>query len=469
MERAFTHDWLQWIELNLQRGCDKDGIFRVLLDEGFSHQQIVTQMRYEPSADPGTIENPLSVSNQVGRDAKAEAFFQKVRLYRDKIYLPNARPLDTQLAELYVLDDFLDSEECARLMALIASQLHDSYIAATNEEDESFRTSSTCDMGRLDDPFVKEIDARICRMLGVDSSYGEVIQGQHYSVGQEFKAHTDYFEADQYDKYATAMGQRTYTFFIYLNNVEEGGETEFESLDLVVRPRQGSAIVWNNLDANGIPNPNTIHRAHPVRRGEKYVITKWFRALGSAPMYSKEPNEYIHGYTRQGFCKTRLDPVLFEKLVAFYRENRNDAVVETIEGDYVRTNEVDSAASTVVELPASLKAAIHVSLLHEMNAWSGTLLEPTHVYGIRDYQRGAVLEMHRDRLETHIISAIINVAQDIHSPWPLCVEDHYYRLHQVYLEPGEVVFYEGGRLRHGRPYALDGASFANIFCHYRPA
>ena len=44
MERAFTPDWLQWIELNLQRGCDKDGIFRVLLDEGFSYQQIVTQM-----------------------------------------------------------------------------------------------------------------------------------------------------------------------------------------------------------------------------------------------------------------------------------------------------------------------------------------------------------------------------------------------------------------------------------------
>ena len=74
-------------------------------------------------------------------------------------------------------------------------------------------------------------------------------------LGQEFKAHTDYFEAEQYDKYATAMGQRTYTFFIYLNDVEEGGETDFESLGLVVRPRQGSAIVWNNLDANGIPNP----------------------------------------------------------------------------------------------------------------------------------------------------------------------------------------------------------------------
>ena len=469
MERAFTPDWLQWIELNLQRGCDKDGIFRVLLDEGFSYQQIVTQMGYEPSADPWAFENPLSVASKAGRDAEAAAFFQRVRLYRDKIYLPNARLLDTHLAELYLLDDFLYPEECDRLMALIASQLHDSHIAAASENDNFFRTSRTCDMGRLDDIFVKEIDARICRMLGVDPSYGEVIQGQHYGVGEEFKAHTDYFEADQYDKYATAMGQRTYTFFIYLNDVEEGGETEFELLDLVARPKQGSAIVWNNLDAGGSPNPKTIHRAHPVKRGEKYVITKWFRAVGSGPMYSKEPNEYIHGYTRQGFCKTRLDPALFKKLVAFYREKRVDAVAETVEGGYLWTQELGHAASTFVELPAALKAEIHGSLLNQMIAWSGTPLEPTHVYGIRDYQRGALLEMHRDRLETHIISAIINVAQDINSPWPLCLEDHYYRLHEVYLEPGEVVFYEGGRLLHGRPHALDGASFANIFCHYRPA
>ena len=44
-----------------------------------------------------------------------------------------------------------------------------------------------------------------------------------------------------------------------------------------------------------------------------------------------------------------------------------------------------------------------------MEAWSKTKLEPTFVYGIRDYKKGAVLIPHRDRNETHIISAIINI------------------------------------------------------------
>jgi prolyl 4-hydroxylase len=31
-----------------------------------------------------------------------------------------------------------------------------------------------------------------------------------------------------------------------------------------------------------------------------------------------------------------------------------------------------------------------------------------------------------------------------------------------------MVFFEGARLKHGRPYALDGQYYANIFVHYTP-
>lgn len=37
-------------------------------------------------------------------------------------------------------------------------------------------------------------------------------------------------------------------------------------------------MAWNNLGADGQPNPATLHEALPVIRGLKYVITKWFRA-----------------------------------------------------------------------------------------------------------------------------------------------------------------------------------------------
>ncbi len=80
--------------------------------------------------------------------------------------------------------------------------------------------------------------------------------------------------------------------------------------------------------------------------------------------------------------------------------------------------------------------------------------------------------MHRDRSPTHIISAIINVAQETDNPWPLFIEDNYYRMHHIYiyifLDPGEIIYYEGARLTHRRPEAFDGNRFANIFCHYQP-
>jgi len=468
MGKDFTPEWVDWVELNIRRGCDRDGIFRILLDEGFGHEQIVAQMGYRPSVDTARIKNPLRELAE-SSDRAASGFARKVRLFRDRIYLPNASRPDTGLAEIYLLDDFLDAEECRELVARIKSRLRASEIAAASEKDPHFRTSSTCDLGNLNDPFVREIDNRICRMLGVDASYSEAIQGQHYAVGQEFKPHTDYFEADQFDAYCGSQGQRTYTFFIYLNEVEEGGETEFPRLGLKIRPRPGRAVIWNNLTEEGVPNTNTIHHAVPVVRGEKCVITKWFRANGSGPMYTKEPHEFIPIYTRTGFGKSRLDPDLFRAVAGFYRQHRDSACDEAVEGGYVYTDQPGGAASTLVQLPPDMRAQIHESLLDELTRWSGVALVPTHVYGIRTYRRGAVLQPHRDRLQTHIISAIINVDQQADTPWALAIDDNYYRTHRVYLEPGEVIFYEGGRLAHGRPEPFEGEYYANIFCHYRPA
>jgi prolyl 4-hydroxylase len=470
MEKVITPDWVDWITLNIQRGCDRDGIFKILLDEGFSREQIVAQMHYEPLVDPAHIINPLAhLKQQVSQDTTG--FSQKVVLARNKIYLPNAQKVPIDLAEMYLLDDFLNEQECEKLTLLIRSRLRPSEIATTNDGDSdgSFRTSRTCDLGHLGNVFMQEIDARICKMIGIDASYSEVIQGQYYDVGQEFKAHTDYFEADQFQAYAATRGQRTYTFFIYLNDVEEGGETEFLKLGIKIKPQRGRAVIWNNLTEQGLPNPNTLHQAHPVLRGYKCVITKWFRAIGSGPMFTKEPNEFIPNFTKKGFKKSRLDPALYRKIAQFYRQNLHSAQDEIVDGGYIYTEGPSQKASTVVELPQDMRAEIQTALRSELSAWSGVNLKPTYVYGIRTYHRGAVLKPHRDRLDTHIISAIINIDQKANTPWPLLIEDNYYRIHQVYLQPGEMVYYESARLLHGRPEAFDGKRFANIFCHYMPA
>jgi len=116
----------------------------------------------------------------------------------------------------------------------------------------------------------------------------------------------------------------------------------------------------------------------------------------------------------------------------------------------------------------SFNAALADTLrpLHE--AWSGRELVESACYGFRAYQRGSYLHNHVDRGMTHIISSTICVDARLEEPWPLFIEDIYGEGHEVNLEPGEFIYYEGARLIHGRPWPLVGDYYVGMFVHYRP-
>ena len=123
------------------------------------------------------------------------------------------------------------------------------------------------------------MDERFAALLGVDSGLSEPIQGQRYDPGEYFKEHTDWFSpgTKEFTTHTTSGGQRTWTLMVYLNAVERGGETCFKRLGRCFTPVPGLALAWNNLQADGMPNPFTLHEAMPVEAGHKWVITKWFR------------------------------------------------------------------------------------------------------------------------------------------------------------------------------------------------
>ena len=50
MARALDHEWKDWIQINIDRGCDKDGIVEILLENGFAPQDIVKTMSYQPKS-----------------------------------------------------------------------------------------------------------------------------------------------------------------------------------------------------------------------------------------------------------------------------------------------------------------------------------------------------------------------------------------------------------------------------------
>ena len=387
----------------------------------------------------------------------------------DRIVIPQALRHPSDRLELYSLEHFLTEDECVDLINLIRPHLRRSTTTNDAGKYANYRTSQTCDLGRVNHPLVADVERRICQVMGFDASYSEPIQAQWYDVGQEFGPHTDYFEPNEpeFVQHAQERGQRTWTFMIYLNATRSGGATRFVNINAEFRPKSGRAVIWNSLTPQGEPNSDSMHWATPIEAGFKVILTKWFRAKGTGPMFVKEANQYLPPYTQSGFLKRQVPPDLFAKIVNFYQENSAQTQSEHVPGFIDADADAGRAPSELIPLSEALRIEIHAVLFPLVEAWIGDFLEATFVYGIRRYLRGAKLRMHRDRGVTHVVSVIVNVAQDVEQPWPLQIEDHFGRIHQVLLAPGDMMFYEGARLQHGRPQPLQGRNFASLFVHYK--
>ena len=190
---------------------------------------------------------------------------------------PGVQKVPSPRLDLFIRKNFLAPDECAALVALIDARRRPSTLA-DDSGDGLFRTSETCDLDSRE-AAVAAAEAKIAAFTGLDPRHGEPVQGQRYAEGQEFKAHTDYFEpgGGDFARYCAVSGQRTWTVMIYLNEPAAGGATRFKTIAKTVQPETGKLLAWNNLRADGRPNVNTLHHGMKVRRGTKYIITKWYR------------------------------------------------------------------------------------------------------------------------------------------------------------------------------------------------
>jgi prolyl 4-hydroxylase len=268
MRRSLDDSWKNWLDENIGRGCNSQELLDILLQHEFTLDQIKTAMGPAFPTQPDHRALCRVRLTDPGREPGAERFPS------DKI-------------QLYSIESFLSPEECSAIIAEMDKSLRPSTLTVEKPGDKYFRTSSTSDLSLLPSDIVSAIDEKIALTLGISASYSEGIQAQRYEVGQQFKHHTDYFEPGtaEYKEFARQRGNRTWTFMIYLNDVEAGGGTHFSALDHIFPPRRGTALAWNNLDADGRPNINTMHAGLAVERGRKDIITKWFRERGTGPMF----------------------------------------------------------------------------------------------------------------------------------------------------------------------------------------
>ena len=193
----------------------------------------------------------------------------------DKILSNKAtKILGNKNTPIYIIDNFVSPKETDLIISSVIDNLEPSTLTRPEKDDPYFRTSKTGHFNK-GVPIQDKIEKKIANFLNLDNETAESCQVQHYEVGNEFKAHWDYFHKGVDDEHLKD-GQRSWTFMLYLNNVKKGGATEFVNLKEIINPKKGTAVVWCSLDNNGNPDEDTLHRGTPVEEGYKFIITKWF-------------------------------------------------------------------------------------------------------------------------------------------------------------------------------------------------
>lgn len=291
MKTIFDDEWKFWIWDNVHRQCSKEGIFEILLNNDFDPMLIEKELSYQPqSKNVKELYNKKLLNNT--NDSKKNSSDNQSNFkhlnnvlskeeYKnlDNLNFLGAQRVETDKVNIWTKENFLSDEECDLLIEKAKGRYQKSKITTEEiEKDKLYRTSNT---GHYDenDPFIKEINEKISNYIGIELKKSEAIQSQWYQPNQEFKQHTDYFESgtEEYQRFAQELGNRTWTFMIYLSNVEEGGETEFVRINKSFKPLKGMAVIWNNLKEDGTPNIDTMHWGKKVIKGNKHIITKWFR------------------------------------------------------------------------------------------------------------------------------------------------------------------------------------------------
>lgn len=181
-----------------------------------------------------------------------------------------------------VIDDVLTAEEIAHVIDIASGRIQRAKVSLDEKgATGSGRTGGNCWLSYDSDPVIRRIGKRIAGIVGIPLSHAEALQVVHYGPGQEYRPHFDAYDMStaRGQRCCRRGGQRLVTGLVYLNDVPEGGATDFPKLGVSVHPKPGRLAIFHNTGADtSLPHPGSLHAGTPVRRGEKWAFNIWFRA-----------------------------------------------------------------------------------------------------------------------------------------------------------------------------------------------
>ncbi|WP_102275491.1 2OG-Fe(II) oxygenase [Cytobacillus massiliigabonensis] len=268
-----SNELKDWILQTLKSGVNPESIAAAMVKKGFDQAfAYSTMIRILNNQTLKT-----SDGNQTPYIYEAIDTFKKGNMISTtdremKVLLKIDKPFITYL------DNVLSTEECDQLIHLSTNRLQPSEIIdpITGEKKSvPGRTSKGTYYHLNETTLISTIERRIAEITSHPLEHGEGLQVLNYNIGEEYKAHFDFFPANQIDM--EKGGQRIATFLIYLNDVEAGGETIFPKAGISIVPKKGAAVFFQYGNSHGQVDRMSLHSSIPVLKGEKWVATKWIR------------------------------------------------------------------------------------------------------------------------------------------------------------------------------------------------
>ena len=140
---------------------------------------------------------------------------------------------------------------------------------------------------RVDDTQIFSDDIDHLPLRTLSSDFNKVfwekcypVYEQEYAILNQSERHSNYsfkiqktkigggYHLWHFESGSRASCNRLLTWTLYLNDVDEGGETEFLYQHIRVKPEQGTLVIWPAAFTH-------THRGNPPLSNEKYIVTGW--------------------------------------------------------------------------------------------------------------------------------------------------------------------------------------------------
>lgn len=371
----------------------------------------------------------------------------------------NSFLFNTKGVELYHLPSFISEEDCAKLYKLLSNP--------------------KAQFVHEDSKAIHKIEQQIAAELGCTCTQGEPFKLEKITPNHALTEHTDYFTTHELAEQHHWGGQRIWTVAIFLKDMERGGRIEFSEIGRSFTATKGTALIWKNVDDSGAVNPATLHRFLPSPNETLSIAIKYFREadvnnyevpsltyVEQLPVVQYQHWENVPRFTQTGFLKMAIPGELYQRICAFYYRGIKKQTASFVRMHELGQQPIYPSSGTMIWLDTALQQYVSAFLQPTVEEWIKQRVTPTFCYGLRTCKEGSKSLIHRDGHQTRVISILLCIDQRLNAPWPFTISNADDREYTLFIAPKEMLLYEGARLLHGRPKALDGDYYTYLTAHY---